>query len=242
VRELRRRDPPPPRLTSAATGPNPAASDRRAEPPPPGRPGLWALKPFTGRATYFDFSSFQLTRDIEMTDLISPAATAAFRRDVGEKTVLMRTEVATAPISPLPRYETVQRTLPPREGLVLPDATAELMPPLPGEPPRPQPPMPHPVPPPGWAAPAAVYPLVLPAPLERVAGPDETEVVSLLGALGGVEAPRARRSQPYRKPQGWVRTRRHRAPMPVPALLACCYGAGLAGGMTILSIAWQVTR
>jgi hypothetical protein len=172
-----------------------------------------------------------------------PAETRVInRRDVGEQTVLMRTDLATVPISPI-RFETDQHA-----AIPYPETIADVTPfqppvgpqPRPGPPPTP-PPGP-PVPPPAWAAPAAVYPLVFPAPLERVAGPDETEVVSLLDALGGVEAPRVRRSQPYRKPQGWVRTRRHRAPMPVPALLACCYGAGLAGGMTILSIAWQVAR
>jgi hypothetical protein len=168
------------------------------------------------------------------------------RIDVGEQTRVMRPFLAEAPISPLPRYETGQQTLPPREGVFLPDATVELMPPLPGEPTPPTSPAPAPVPAPGprWAAPAAVYPPVRPAPLERVAGPDETAVVKLLGAD---ESPRQRRSQPYRKPDGWVRTRRHSRPTPVwawalvNAAISVTFGA-VGGGLVLALAVLEVAR
>jgi hypothetical protein len=125
---------------------------------------------------------------------------------------------ALPPRSPLPRpdvADTTKMVLPDRVFFTLPDASVALH-----SPDRPAPrPLPNPSGPPkpsialGDAQPIA--------PWERVAGAEETAVVTLLGALGG-EAVRLRRSVPYAMPEGhaWAGPKHRR-----PSLLRAVIGA-----------------
>jgi hypothetical protein len=120
------------------------------------------------------------------------AETAVIRRDVGEQTVVMRPFLAVAPVSPLPRYDTGEYELPPRVGVVFPDTTLDLMPPLPGDPPPlpPSPPPHPPVPPPAvpsWTTSASGWPTVPQRPKGRYVGRRRAPVplwALLLAGLG----------------------------------------------------------
>lgn len=108
----------------------------------------------------FDTGEHQMPEP-DNTDIIYPG------RFDEQPTQIMRLELATAPISPLPRYETAAHAaLPDRVGVVLPDAAFDIQPPLPGDPPSPMPPTPPPVPLPGppvrasWDVPADAWPVV----------------------------------------------------------------------------------
>lgn len=151
---------------------------------------------------------------------LDPTVVDTARFEVGETTRAMRPFVATAPISPLPRYQTDGC---PAAGaptwVFLPDQAGPFRPGSPGTPPPEPfpvpPPDPSPAPPkPSWDAPPAELPVL------RSAAPD-----------GPVEQLR---------PGRYVGRRRR--DLPLPALLLSCYGVSLTGGVTVLGIAWAVTR
>lgn len=147
---------------------------------------------------------------------LDPTVVDTARFEVGETTRAMRPFVATAPISPLPRYQTDGC---PAAGaptwVFLPDQAGPFRPGSPGTPP-PEPfpvpaPDPSPAPPkPSWDAPAAELPVL------RKAG-----------------SVRPRRH-----------TARHRAPVPMRAYVLVGLGTGMSGAALVVvpSLAWVVTR